>query len=50
MALLLIPMAVDGMVQKHTSYLSNNSKRVVTGLIFGFAYMYIFMMLDRMFW
>ncbi|KZX13046.1 DUF2085 domain-containing protein [Methanobrevibacter oralis] len=47
---LWIPMIIDGLVQKHTSYLSNNRRRLITGLLFGFGYMYVFMMLDRMFW
>ena len=48
--LLWIPMIIDGLVQKHTSYLSNNRRRLITGLLFGFGYMYVFMMLERMFW
>lgn len=35
--LLLIPLAVDGLVQKYTSYESNNLKRVITGILWGFA-------------
>ena len=48
--LLWIPMIIDGLVQKHTPYLSNNRRRLITGLLFGFGYMYVFMILDRMFW
>ena len=50
MIILWIPMITDGMVQKHSHYLSNNKKRVITGILFGFGYMYIFIILDRMFW
>ena len=35
--LLLVPLAVDGMVQKYTSYESNNFKRMVTGILWGYA-------------
>ena len=49
MIILWIPMIIDGMVQKHGYDLSNN-KRVITGLLFGFGYMYVFIMLDKMFW
>ena len=50
MILLWIPMIIDGLVQKYTSYLSNNKRRLITGLLFGFGYIYVFMMLDKMFW
>lgn len=50
MVLLWIPMIIDGFTQKYTSYLSNNKRRLITGLLFGFGYIYIFMMLDRIFW
>lgn len=35
--LLLLPLALDGLVQKYTSYESNNFKRVVTGILWGFS-------------
>lgn len=35
--ILLVPLAVDGMVQKFTSYTSTNFRRVVTGILWGFA-------------
>ena len=50
MVILWIPMIIDGLMQKHTLYMSNNMKRLMTGFIFGFGYIYIFMMLDRIFW
>jgi uncharacterized membrane protein len=37
LVLMLIPMIVDGTIQKKTSYESNNFKRVVTGFLFGYA-------------
>lgn len=44
-----LPMAFDGLIQKFTSYLSNNRRRFITGLLFGFSYIYIFVMLDKIF-
>ena len=35
---LFIPLIIDGLIQKYSSYESNNLKRVSTGFIFGFAY------------
>ena len=37
-------------IEKESTSLSNNRRRLITGLLFGFGYMYVFMMLDRMFW
>lgn len=36
--ILLIPLIVDGLMQKFTDYESNNLKRIITGIIFSFAY------------
>ena len=33
----MVPMAADGLVQLKTAYESTNSRRFVTGLIFGWA-------------
>lgn len=33
--LLIIPMIIDGYLQLLTSYLSNNSLRLITGILFG---------------
>lgn len=35
---LIIPMAIDGTIQYFSSYRSNNCKRIVTGLLYGFAF------------
>ena len=35
--LLMIPMVIDGFLQLLTKYESNNFKRVVTGLLFGYG-------------
>ena len=36
-ALMMIPMALDGLIQRYTSYESNNRRRLVTGLMWGFS-------------
>lgn len=36
--LLAIPMILDGFVQKFTKYESNNIKRLLTGILFGYAF------------
>lgn len=36
--LLTVPMAVDGIMQYKTDYISNNFKRVVTGFLFGYGF------------
>lgn len=35
---LVIPLIIDGIIQKKTSYQSNNTKRVITGFLFGLAF------------
>ena len=35
--LLLLPMLLDAIVQRVTSYESNNTKRLITGALFGYA-------------
>lgn len=35
--LLMLPLILDGFIQLLTKYESNNSKRLVTGVLFGFA-------------
>ena len=34
-----IPLAVDGTVQKLTDYESNNRRRFITGVLYGFSFM-----------
>ena len=36
-ALLMIPMALDGTVQRFTDYEANNRRRLITGLLWGVA-------------
>ena len=35
--LLLLPLVLDGMIQKITSYESTNIRRLITGLLYGYA-------------
>lgn len=35
--ILMIPLVVDGFIQLKTQYESNNSKRLITGILFGYA-------------
>jgi uncharacterized membrane protein len=35
---LLLPLILDGTIQLFSSYESNNKRRLVTGMLFGFAY------------
>ncbi len=37
MLLMLVPLIVDGTVQRLTSYESGNIRRLITGLLFGYA-------------
>lgn len=36
--ILMIPMAIDGIIQYFSSYRSNNIKRIITGFLYGFAF------------
>ena len=35
----ILPLAVDGSVQKYTDYESNNRRRLMTGVLYGFSFM-----------
>ena len=41
-AVLLIPMIVDGFMQSLTAYESNNLKRFITGILFGYGLCMLF--------
>lgn len=47
-ALLLLPMIIDGVVQAISSYESNNAKRFITGLLFGYGFMMLFVITSIM--
>lgn len=40
--IILLPMIIDGVVQMLTSYESNNIKRFVTGVFFGYGFLMLF--------
>jgi uncharacterized membrane protein len=40
--LLMIPLLIDGMIQKRTDYRSNNIKRLLTGILFGPGFVIVF--------
>ena len=40
---LMVPMVADGLIQLKTSYKSTNLRRFVTGLLFGYALMALFL-------
>lgn len=39
--MLSLPLVIDGFIQLFTSYESNNIKRVITGILFGIAFIFI---------
>ncbi len=45
--LLLVPLAVDGFIQALTPYESTNSRRLVTGVLFGFGLAALFALSTR---
>lgn len=40
---LLIPLVTDGLIQAKTKYESDNTKRLITGILFGIGLMMLFM-------
>lgn len=40
--LLMVPLIIDGFLQLLTQYKSNNIKRLVTGILFGYGFFNIF--------
>ena len=45
MAVIMIPMAADGLIQALTKYESTNWRRLITGMLFGFGAGMILIML-----
>lgn len=39
--ILMCPLVIDGLIQKLTKYESNNYRRLVTGVLFGFSAVYL---------
>lgn len=46
--LMMIPLVVDGMLQKLTSYESQNGRRLITGILFGIALVFLFLYFHQM--
>ena len=46
--LLMMPMVADGFIQMLTSYESNNRRRFITGILFGYALMMILVVTSLM--
>ena len=44
MAVMMIPMAADGLIQGLTKYESTNLRRLITGILFGFGITMIILM------
>ena len=47
-ALLLLPMIIDGGIQAISSYVSNNTKRFITGFLFGYGIVMLFTITSTM--
>ena len=41
--LLMLPLIIDGVTQLLTKYESNNIKRVITGILFGIGFIFLFL-------
>lgn len=44
LALLLLPLVADGCIQRTTAYESTNGRRLVTGILFGYGIMMLFLL------
>ena len=42
--LIMVPMAADGLIQLKTSYESTNIRRLVTGILFGYSLIVLFLL------
>lgn len=45
--LMMLPMVADGLLQLFTSYNSNNTRRLATGILFGVAFVFFFIYFHR---
>ena len=45
--LLMVPLVLDGTIQKLTSYESGNIRRLITGILFGIAFICLFVYFHR---
>lgn len=49
LVLICVPMALDGIIQYKTNYLSNNPKRLITGTLFGYGFLGIIIQIIKLF-
>ena len=47
---LLVPMVVDGLLQLKTQYVSTNSKRALTGVLFGYSLILLIVNIIKYLW
>lgn len=40
--IITFPLIIDGTAQYYSEYISNNTKRLITGLLFGFGFLHAF--------
>lgn len=45
--LMMLPLVVDGFTQRLTAYESNNMRRLWTGILFGIAFIFMFIYFHR---
>ena len=46
--LMMIPLIADGTLQRLTSYESHNGRRLITGILFGIALVFVFLYFHQM--
>jgi len=46
--LMMLPLVIDGFVQRLTSYESTNIRRLITGILFGIAFIFAFIYFRHM--
>ncbi len=44
---MMLPLVIDGFVQRFTKYESNNRRRLITGILFGVAFIFMLIYFHR---
>ena len=44
---MMMPLVIDGFIQRLTTYESNNMRRLFTGILFGIAFVFMFIYFHR---
>lgn len=47
LCIFMVPMIIDGVLQLKTSYISTNTKRFSSGLMFGYGFLSLFILLVK---